>query len=1182
MNSIKKYLFVAIAAMLFCFVAAANPVSQSAAARMAQQFMSQYGLDVELTDVTAQTPFTHFYIFTSEMTQEGRGCFVLVSGDNAAMPIIGYSTTSAFDAKNMPDNVREQLELYESELAISGQWPAISSLSSAIVTPPAPLTAVAPLITTQWSQNPYYNNLCPYHTASGERSVTGCVATATAQVMKKWNHPATGYGSHTYSSTNTVDGVTYTFPNLSANFGSTTYQWSSMPNALTSVSSSTQVSAVATLMYHIGVAVEMAYSPVSSGAHDCNFEYMVPSSESALQLYFKYRSDMASVSREDYTDAEWLALLKDDLDAGRPIIFSGRDPEGGHSFVCDGYNNSNLFHINWGWGGAYDGYFAMGALNPDGGGTGSNTGTYNLSNVALTRIQPNLDWSATGSTTVTATATGGTGCSVTGAGSYDFGDTIELYAQAATGYHFVQWSDGHKFNPRHCIANGGSLSFTAQFAALDNDTVTYCPGNRHLTSWGSIDNTTVWGIRIPSSAAALDSALMQVEFYASELGAHSIMVLSGGDNPTVNLYTNTFTVSDYGWQTVSIGGVIAPSGNDVWILLSSNADYPAAVTYGCGHPYGRVWGSNLASLDQPQHSFMLRAIFGDTVGYQPTPPVPPADECIIDSFPYIETFDDASTYSCLRLNNANGDTVTWGLIDSFGVAYSRCAFIMYAVEADDYLILPAIVTPGNYTVSWKAKAYNSGYPESYQVIAGDTTIFSETISNTTFLTRTATFSVAEGDTVNLMFRYISDDMYAFFIDNITIDQVVGPNPPDPPVVSCQVTSFPYTMGFGTDEMDDFVNCWTLVDADGDGNGWTTEVFNGAVGSASYINNIGVLTPDNWLISPQMVLPDSSGYLLSWLVGAPDSNYFAEHYGVFVSTTGTATTDFTLLQQYTMTTHNETAMSLDLSAYAGQSVYIAFRHWNITDVFWMYLDDITVTQTEMPVPPAPQQYTVNVTASNAAWGSVSGGGTYTEGSTVTITATANNGYHFVQWNDGNTANPRTITVTADMTYTAVFEADPQPQQYTVSVAANNNAWGSVSGGGTYTDGSTVTITATAYSGYHFVRWNDGNTANPRTITVTANVTYTAFFEADQQQGIDEVQNSEFEIYPNPASTSVTLALEGFEGVVYVDVVDMNGCVIANHEIRSSSFVIDVADMAPGTYFLRVTSGTQTAVRKLVVK
>ncbi len=142
---------------------------------------------------------------------------------------------------------------------------------------------------------------------------------------------------------------------------------------------------------------------------------------------------------------------------------------------------------------------------------------------------------------------------------------------------------------------------------------------------------------------------------------------------------------------------------------------------------------------------------------------------------------------------------------------------------------------------------------------------------------------------------------------------------------------------------------------------------------------------------------------------------------------------------------------------------------------------------------PDQYTVTGVSSDTAKGSVSGSATVDYLSTVTLTATANDGYHFVQWQDGNTQNPRTITVTGDATYRAFFEATIT--QYTITATSTNPAMGTVTGGGTYNGGATATLTAIPNTGYHFVQWQDGNTQNPRTITVTGDATYTATFASD---------------------------------------------------------------------------------------
>lgn len=237
--------------------------------------------------------------------------------------------------------------------------------------------------------------------------------------------------------------------------------------------------------------------------------------------------------------------------------------------------------------------------------------------------------------------------------------------------------------------------------------------------------------------------------------------------------------------------------------------------------------------------------------------------------------------------------------------------------------------------------------------------------------------------------------------------------------TCLIATFPYTMGF---EITDNVDCWTLVDADGDGGNWfTTSGYSHSgsmsVASASYDNNVGPLTPNNWLISPAISLPANSQIQLSWFAKGLDASDFAEYYSVYVSTTGDAPADFTSAVYSGTTTSAWVQQAVNLSTYAGQTVHIAFRHYNCTNMFYLDIDDISITTATTPT-----QYTLTVNSANPSMGSVTGGGSYNSGATATLTATANNGYHFSHWQDNNTQNPRTVTVTGNATYTAYFEVD----------------------------------------------------------------------------------------------------------------------------------------------------------------
>jgi hypothetical protein len=319
---------------------------------------------------------TFFYVFNTNANG-----FVIVAGDDNITPILGYSDQGTFSPDNLPQNVAKWLEGYKIQIrsiinkniqpntAILKEWQNLRNGNNTN-TVAGVLTSVNPLLQTQWNQSPFFNSLCP------GGSVTGCVATATAQIMKYWNYPATGSGFHSYNHS--------TYGTLSANFGNTTYQWSSMPNIVNSNNN-----AVATLMYQVGVSVNMNYSPQTSGAYVIeNSPTPQACSEYALKTYFGYSSTLHGVERVNYADIDWMNLLKSELNASRPVLYAGFGSGGGHCFVADGYDNNDFIHFNWGWGGYYDGFFQINALNPGGVGTGGGTGGFNSSHQAVVGIQP--------------------------------------------------------------------------------------------------------------------------------------------------------------------------------------------------------------------------------------------------------------------------------------------------------------------------------------------------------------------------------------------------------------------------------------------------------------------------------------------------------------------------------------------------------------------------------------------------------------------------------------------------------------------------------------------------------------------------------------------------------------------------------------------------------------------------
>lgn len=297
----------------------------------------------------------YFYVFGTE-NNDG---FVIVSGDDRVAPVLGYSATNGFSAENMPENLQWWLGEYAKQIQyaiennveptaeVQQQWTQPSALARSTA------TTVAPLLTTTWNQWAPYNNLCPM---DGEyRTPTGCVATAMAQIMKYWNYP-TARTVTIPSYTTETHGIV-----IPAITGTTTYDWNNMKNTFAEYDTDAQRNAVATLMKECGASVKMDYDIGGSGASSF-------SAANALFNYFGYDQSALYQERRYYNDDEWHALLRDELDNGRPVYYGGFGAYGmGHVFVCDGYRSDNYFHLNWGWGGSGDGYFTTNPLlNDDG------------------------------------------------------------------------------------------------------------------------------------------------------------------------------------------------------------------------------------------------------------------------------------------------------------------------------------------------------------------------------------------------------------------------------------------------------------------------------------------------------------------------------------------------------------------------------------------------------------------------------------------------------------------------------------------------------------------------------------------------------------------------------------------------------------------------------------------------
>lgn len=335
-----------------------------------------------------------YYVFN---IADGNG-FVMVSGDDVVIPILAYSTESSFDMSNISPAAKDWVEGYQNQITavIANNIPANEGTAeqwASLMQPKskagAKMTVVTPLVTTKWDQDGSYRTKCPTGTP------TGCVATAAVQVMNFWHWPNKGVGYHTYTHP--------TYGAKSANFGATTYDWASLASAttVTGTSSTAAKNAVSTIMFHFGVAVNMNYGTSSSGAYTLvNESPIVNCSEYALKTYFKYKKSIRGVQRYYPTmlsTSAWSTVLKDELNAGRPILYSGHGTSGGHAWVCDGWQADGKFHFNWGWSGSGpDGYYTVDNLSPPVLGIGGGGGNFNSQQAVIIGIEPDTFATATG------------------------------------------------------------------------------------------------------------------------------------------------------------------------------------------------------------------------------------------------------------------------------------------------------------------------------------------------------------------------------------------------------------------------------------------------------------------------------------------------------------------------------------------------------------------------------------------------------------------------------------------------------------------------------------------------------------------------------------------------------------------------------------------------------------------
>ena len=360
----------------------ASPVTTQRAKHVAATVLQK--ADAELVEVGKDVGFQHLFCFNQT---DGKG-FVVVSSDDCFTPVIAFSEENSLNPNDINPSARWWLEQYDkaAQMSVKEYDPFIAKqwqdLEDGVWASNSKHDKILSLLDgISWNQGAPYNMLCP------GGSVTGCVATAYGQIMRYWKYPEHGFGSHSYTGEGKpIHYPVWNYGTLSADFEHTYYDWEHMPKVAYINSSDTAKMAVATLLYHIGVALDMNYSPNGSMSWSL-YEYSIAEgageldpeigSEYRIPRYFGYRYDYAGMRDSIGDDARWNEMLYQSLAEGKPIYYAGwsedaSSPLGysttsGHGFVIDGYRDgggTSYYRLNWGWGGSSDGWFTIDNLRP--------------------------------------------------------------------------------------------------------------------------------------------------------------------------------------------------------------------------------------------------------------------------------------------------------------------------------------------------------------------------------------------------------------------------------------------------------------------------------------------------------------------------------------------------------------------------------------------------------------------------------------------------------------------------------------------------------------------------------------------------------------------------------------------------------------------------------------------------
>lgn len=807
----KNFLFILLL-LIVANCVFALPVTKTEASRVALNFITErMGSGYNVVETKAlDSGYTDNYIYVVNLKPSG---FVLISADNAAIPIIGYSTQNTWNQSQLPVQLNGMLIGWNDQMhaivtqkmsaddSINQLWNHYN-VNSGRFTANSNFRAVSPLIASTWGQGEYYNALCP------EDSPVGCVATALSQIMRFWRYPAVGNGSNSYTS------VTYPeYGEQAADFGNTTYNWGGMPNSVNNTNNS-----VATLCYHAGVAVNMDYKPNASSAFSTDVPF-------ALTNYFRYAESVSLKERSAYSEENWNTLMEGELNNGRPVYYSGAGNVGGHAFILDGYQGTNSFHINWGWNGAYNGYYTLANLNPAG-------DNYNESQQAVIGIQPGSmgapalyesfesasfppnGWTVTNNSFARASTFSIAGSysaryNNTGQGSPQSGKKLRttkvvvdatspdlsFKARAGSRTEDEQLKVGYSTSesgPYTYFTTKATLSNRAQtFTYSINDLTpgeyyfvfeTYCSSNRRVNRSWIIDEVTgplLWINPLPTPALNIrswaagsfapgDAAYSGNIFQISNTTGGELTIVSVTDLSDAEFKTNldldislvagqvhefgfSYEPLDYGTDNQAF--VISTNGGDITINLS-------------GSSLSSVFTDSFESYADFATSFSPWTTFNGDEG------TPGGVNGIV--FPNSTTFTD-----WIIFNPANTNPPIGNAAPHSGEKYAMAVYNNEETLNDDWMITPALALEGSPTISFWARSYGSGYPETFKVYYSTTNntapdsfthLVTKTNVSTTWTKYTYSLpaACANQPVVYLAIVHASENKFMLFIDDVLV------------------------------------------------------------------------------------------------------------------------------------------------------------------------------------------------------------------------------------------------------------------------------------------------------------------------------------------------------------------------------------------------------------------------------